>query len=91
MELHSGTTLVESVTAPIHICADYIGSGTLGIEWFKDMNTKTFFTVQLTIGSLDVPQGYDNGQSHFYTNLYLEFDHLSGYADDLGYANYEDD
>jgi len=38
VELYETNTLLESVTAPIHICADYIKTGTLAVEPFLDWN-----------------------------------------------------
>ncbi len=95
MELYAGSTLVESSTSWIHICADYIDAAATSfvVEPFKDMNHKTLVKAVVKIGSLTVPQGYDNGVSDFYTNLFLEFDWESAttsYADDLGFTTLND-
>ena len=95
LELYNNDDLVESSTSWIHICADYIDAAAASfvVEPFKDIAKETLVKANIKIGSLTVPQGYDNGVSDFYTNLFLEFDWESAttsYDDDLGYTTLND-
>ena len=87
METYDGTNFRESSTTWIHIAADYIKPTGLLIEPFLDLDTKSFYTISFDIiDELIVPQGFDNGISETYTGIFIEFDWMSGYADDLGYS-----
>jgi hypothetical protein len=95
LELYNNDDLVESSTSWIHICADYIDADAASfvVEPFKDIAKETLFKANIKIGTLKVPQGYDNGVSDFYTNLILEFDWEAAdksYDDDLGFTDLED-